>query len=80
MALGHVADMGLLEQADDSVRLTEACDVFVISWLKRLEQPRRPATTGPIALVCFGRGRDLLARQAALRACWASWEQSVAAG
>ena len=40
VALGHVVDTGLLDESADAVRLTEAGDVFVTWWLKRMEQPR----------------------------------------
>ena len=40
VALGQVADTGLLEQSADAVRLTDAGDVFVTWWLKVMEQPR----------------------------------------
>lgn len=40
VALGHVADTGLLEESADAVRLTEAGDVFVTWWLKMMEKPR----------------------------------------
>jgi len=40
VALGHVADTGLLEERSDAVRLTEAGDVFVTWWLKVMEEPR----------------------------------------
>jgi len=40
VALGHVADTGLLEERPDEVRLTEAGDVFVTWRLKLMEEPR----------------------------------------
>ena len=40
-ALGWIADTGIIEERDDSIRLTEAGDVFVTWWLDHMREKFR---------------------------------------